>query len=143
MNSEFLFRFSWCLWIDQCVQGLLVQSRRPCLSWTWQVLIVVVIVYVMIRRPPRSTRTNTLFPYTTLFRSHVPDSIRFILLRYFCGTVLGHALHSRPAESATRLARLCADDRLFRRHASWPSGTDREHARVGRQAGRAARGHVF
>src|SRR3546814_4515418 len=23
----------------------------------------------MIRRPPRSTRTNTLFPYTTLFRS--------------------------------------------------------------------------
>src|SRR3546814_1768522 len=27
----------------------------------------------MIRRPPRSTRTDTLFPYTTLFRSHVDD----------------------------------------------------------------------
>src|SRR3546814_9932672 len=29
----------------------------------------------MIRRPPRSTRTDTLFPYTTLFRSHpvAPD----------------------------------------------------------------------
>src|SRR3546814_16603714 len=30
----------------------------------------------MIRRPPRSTRTDTLFPYTTLFRSalgHVAD----------------------------------------------------------------------
>src|SRR3546814_2166234 len=25
----------------------------------------------MIRRPPRTTRTDTLFPYTTLFRSHV------------------------------------------------------------------------
>src|SRR3546814_2623786 len=25
----------------------------------------------MIRRPPRSTRTDTLFPYTTLFRSEV------------------------------------------------------------------------
>src|SRR3546814_5625092 len=25
----------------------------------------------MIRRPPRSTRTYTLFPYTTLFRSHL------------------------------------------------------------------------
>src|SRR3546814_17700856 len=25
----------------------------------------------MIRRPPRSTRTDTLFPYTTLFRSHL------------------------------------------------------------------------
>src|SRR3546814_12391387 len=24
----------------------------------------------MLRRPPRSTRTDTLFPYTTLFRSH-------------------------------------------------------------------------
>src|SRR3546814_13744060 len=28
----------------------------------------------MIRRPPRSTRTDTLFPYTTLFRSLVIDS---------------------------------------------------------------------
>src|SRR3546814_13696462 len=28
----------------------------------------------MIRRPPRSTRTDTLFPYTTLFRS-APDGI--------------------------------------------------------------------
>src|SRR3546814_9804726 len=27
----------------------------------------------MIRRPPRSTRTDTLFPYTTLFRSGVPQ----------------------------------------------------------------------
>src|SRR3546814_1747205 len=27
----------------------------------------------MIRRPPRSTRTDTLFPYTTLFRSRVVD----------------------------------------------------------------------
>src|SRR3546814_1287390 len=26
----------------------------------------------MIRRPPRSTRTDTLFPYTTLFRSAAP-----------------------------------------------------------------------
>src|SRR3546814_17142128 len=26
----------------------------------------------MIRRPPTSTRTDTLFPYTTLFRSHAP-----------------------------------------------------------------------
>src|SRR3546814_12084777 len=25
----------------------------------------------MIRRPPRSTRTDTLFPYTTLFRSNI------------------------------------------------------------------------
>src|SRR3546814_5733842 len=30
----------------------------------------------MIRRPPRSTRTDTLFPYTTLFRSARPDHHR-------------------------------------------------------------------
>src|SRR3546814_4646189 len=30
---------------------------------------------VMIRRPPRSTRTDTLFPYTTLFRSAVRRQI--------------------------------------------------------------------
>src|SRR3546814_19291790 len=30
----------------------------------------------MVRRPPRSTRTDTLFPYTTLFRS---DMVRHVL----------------------------------------------------------------
>src|SRR3546814_15188179 len=30
---------------------------------------VLVFFLLMIRRPPRSTRTDTLFPYTTLFRS--------------------------------------------------------------------------
>src|SRR3546814_12814582 len=29
----------------------------------------------MIRRPPRSTRTDTLFPYTTLFRSVIPNAL--------------------------------------------------------------------
>src|SRR3546814_14298198 len=29
----------------------------------------------MIRRPPRVTRTDTLFPYTTLFRSTPPDDV--------------------------------------------------------------------
>src|SRR3546814_12315062 len=31
-----------------------------------------VFFFLMIRRPPRSTRTDTLFPYTTLFRSDDP-----------------------------------------------------------------------
>src|SRR3546814_13233518 len=30
---------------------------------------LICIFFLMIRRPPRSTRTDTLFPYTTLFRS--------------------------------------------------------------------------
>src|SRR3546814_1146034 len=34
--------------------------------------ISLVFFFLMIRRPPRSTRTDTLFPYTTLFRSRGP-----------------------------------------------------------------------
>src|SRR3546814_10606925 len=37
----------------------------------------------MIRRPPRSTRTDTLFPYTTLFRSLALERTgRYLNLRY-------------------------------------------------------------
>src|SRR3546814_8589790 len=32
----------------------------------------------MIRRPPRSTRTDTLFPYTTLFRSHAAAGMTLV-----------------------------------------------------------------
>src|SRR3546814_2036752 len=32
----------------------------------------------MIRRPPRSTRTDTLFPYTTLFRSNFPQICGYV-----------------------------------------------------------------
>src|SRR3546814_11167431 len=39
------------------------------LSWVGDVLFVHSFFFLMIRRPPRSTRTDTLFPYTTLFRS--------------------------------------------------------------------------
>src|SRR3546814_10971469 len=38
----------------------------------------IAIFFLMIRRPPRSTRTDTLFPYTTLFRSiinHLPNQL--------------------------------------------------------------------
>src|SRR3546814_15222650 len=43
----------------------------------------------MIRRPPRSTRTDTLFPYTTLFRSFL------ILLGLGTGTLLWADLTNR------------------------------------------------
>src|SRR3546814_9007552 len=35
---------------------------------------LVLLFFVIIRRPPSATRTDTLFPYTTLFRSHVGDA---------------------------------------------------------------------
>src|SRR3546814_2137276 len=34
--------------------------------------------FLMIRRPPRSTRTDTLFPYTTLFRSQSRPGQHFL-----------------------------------------------------------------
>src|SRR3546814_6380667 len=37
-------------------------------------IVVLLFFLLMIRRPPRSTRTDTLFPYTTLFRSAWPES---------------------------------------------------------------------
>src|SRR3546814_18891535 len=37
-------------------------------------LVCLLVFFLMILRPPRSTRTDTLFPYTTLFRSQAPRS---------------------------------------------------------------------
>src|SRR3546814_3336783 len=55
----------------------------------------------MIRRPPRSTRTDTLFPYTTLFRSMMLQT----LTKHFAG--LMEACYERHARSAVaRLSRL-------------------------------------
>src|SRR3546814_9038761 len=45
----------------------------------------------MIRRPPRSTRTDTLFPYPTLFRSVVP---RGSSSRLYCRQTVGSRDHS-------------------------------------------------
>src|SRR3546814_1781884 len=65
----------------------------------------------MIRRPPRSTRTDTLFPYTTLFRS-----------------VRRNAATASPApEPRRRLRPGTAGDRRARRHG--PRGTRHLHLR--------------
>src|SRR3546814_5649620 len=46
--------------------------------------------FLMIRRPPRSTRTDTLFPYTTLFRSQRRNIQRLQVQNGF------HDLHQQP-----------------------------------------------
>src|SRR3546814_3140329 len=45
-----------------------------------QVLFILYILFffLMIRRPPGSTRTDTLFPYTTLFRSRLAETGPFL-----------------------------------------------------------------
>src|SRR3546814_14932244 len=45
----------------------------------------------MIRRPPRSTRTDTLFPYTTLFRSEMPaEQLALRMLSSFARIPMGN-----------------------------------------------------
>src|SRR3546814_12030905 len=60
--------------------------------------------FLMIRRPPRSTRTDTLFPYTTLFRSGRIDAPIGGRLRCGLGRRLadhpGHALLHQPHAAA-------------------------------------------
>src|SRR3546814_18037791 len=59
----------------------------------------------MILRPPRSTRTDTLCPYTTLFRSGQPIGAEI-------GVALDHrdhALRLRPEQEACTDARIAAD----------------------------------
>src|SRR3546814_4392483 len=45
----------------------------------------------MIRRPPRSTRTDTLFPYTTLFRSIMESTLLFLGV-LFAGMAIGMSI---------------------------------------------------
>src|SRR3546814_20868205 len=66
--------------------------------------------FLMIRRPPRSTRTDTLFPYTMLFRSLVfkrrqsKDSQHGLLLRRSC-RLHAHQPRERGLRTAPRARR--------------------------------------
>src|SRR3546814_12699444 len=64
--------------------------------------------FLMIRRPPRSTRTDTLFPYTTLFRSRVGCLADFGAGHRLIDT--GHSFHSR--RPVARLDRIFASPDL-------------------------------
>src|SRR3546814_16530557 len=44
------------------------------------IVLRLVVFFLMIRRPPRSTRTDALFPYTTLFRSLLGSERQFTRL---------------------------------------------------------------
>src|SRR3546814_13337326 len=77
----------------------------------------------MIRRPPRSTRTDTLFPYTTLFRPHAGEEIHDIEERAVRGRIADpdrddrrddaeqdHQDASRGVPCAQRVGDAAADD---------------------------------
>src|SRR3546814_11623413 len=78
----------------------------------------------MIRRPPRSKRTDTLFPYTTLFRSRRAGTPRVAsgssaifgqarvddaLLDIECRTLVGLGVEPALADLFAAIAQACAD----------------------------------
>src|SRR3546814_18625034 len=78
--------------------------------------------FLMIRRPPRSTRTDTLLPYTTLFRSPEPGL-------QGCGCTDGSACGRRaagagPWRSATAGALSVADRQEIGRAHVWTPVTN-------------------
>src|SRR3546814_14817242 len=94
----------------------------------------------MVRRPPRSTRTDTLFPYTTLFRSDVAAVHRAVELTAFArladdrdghplelgGDLLGLATALQVVGLELRALRLEAGEIVLRRPRS-------EERRVGKE----------
>src|SRR3546814_4436110 len=71
--------------------------------------------FLMIRRPPRSTRTDTLFPYTTLFRSVSDDELMMI-------AVAVESLSDHPLAKA-----IARDGRQFLDETPTPTARSEEH----------------
>src|SRR3546814_6524455 len=84
----------------------------------------------MIRRPPRSTRTDTLFPYTTLFRSAIffPPSDRRCAFRW--------TIHARRSKERSALRLDPLPHNLLRPHASRGRGAAHPRCRWGLPAAR-------
>src|SRR3546814_21131469 len=73
----------------------------------------VCLVFLMIRRPPRSTRTDTLFPYTTLFRSPVEGGIIRTFLPTCCGEIAHGGGRGRHIRVGARVYKALAVEDFF------------------------------
>src|SRR3546814_5758647 len=103
----------------------------------------------MIRRPPRSTRTDTLFPYTTLFRSRREIPTRCLtsaIMEHFgpsppstvSGAFIEHHRRAALTGHPLRASRRCATDQAVRRPDEVPPHIVVRHAneRLKRRGGR-------
>src|SRR3546814_3649348 len=83
----------------------------------------------MIRRPPRSTRTDTLFPSTTLFRSHALTLTRTHLYVHSCACTHLYALTcATPRDPLVTPQVPSADE--------WPDESDDVRAPIATRIGR-------
>src|SRR3546814_393490 len=102
-------------------------------------MLFIVCFFLMIRRPPRSTQTDTLFPYTTLFRSEHhqrrvihrhADAGGIVLLRSFSHSTSLFPRENGGPESQTQHSRFwtpaCAGARSYFLTPSTPARSE-EH----------------
>src|SRR3546814_19491820 len=73
--------------------------------------VLLYVFFLMIRRPPRSTRTDTLFPYTTLFRSSGrcvvagPTAIHYVVFsRNYLLLLIRSEEHTSELQSLMRIS---------------------------------------
>src|SRR3546814_12134440 len=103
------------------------------ISWFLSLLHALYVFLLMIRRPPISTRTDTLFPYTTLFRS--VQAATLAKAREEAQCIVGAATARMQEESAARLAVLDEDlgKRISEAEAQIASAARSEERRVGKE----------
>src|SRR3546814_14104241 len=76
--------------------------------WCICSIVMYIFFFLMIRRPPRSTRTDTLFPYTTLFRSHRAAGLPSLAM--VIEEALGLGVTLLACQSGLALCGMTADD---------------------------------
>src|SRR3546814_226198 len=82
------------IWLKLCACGCTI-SVLGCMMSVVVEFYCFFLFFLMIRRPPRSTRTDTLFPYTTLFRSGPSEATA-------CKRTLGRPRRQSSREDATK-----------------------------------------
>src|SRR3546814_3708983 len=93
--------------------------------------IVMRMFFLWLRRPPRSTRTDTLFPYTTLFRSgapaHRPPARRAAHLRPPARSAADHPITALVGAMGRVLTRLATASQQLLQERLRPRARSEEH----------------
>src|SRR3546814_18924077 len=104
-------------------------SVSVCMLFLLLVVCLYCVFFLMIRRPPRSTRTDTLFPYTTLFRSRVHA--------VFCGCGAGRGILVGGYQAGPFLSEIPRRERVIGSRGARPSRRSNQRGSACRKIGRA------
>src|SRR3546814_19045329 len=90
-------------------------------------VIFLLFFFLMIRRPPRSTRTDTLFPYTTLFRSSLSRSTADPAFAFFFRGVATRATFASSSSRRAGLATVAPRDQRAEAQVQAAEARSEEH----------------